>query len=67
VGRLVLTRKETQGLRFTIKPEDVAELGDLIRDGITITIIDLDRSTAKIAIEAPDCVLIMREEVVLPE
>lgn len=66
MGRLVLTRKEAQGLRFTIKPEHVTELGDLIRDGITITIIDLDRSTAKIAIEAPDCVLIMREEVVLP-
>ncbi|RJG10255.1 hypothetical protein D3879_19715 [Pseudomonas cavernicola] len=46
MGRLALTRKEAQGLRFTIKPEHVAELGDLIRDGITITFIDLDRSTA---------------------
>lgn len=64
MGRLILTRKEAQGLRFTIKPEHVAELGDLIRDGITI--IDLGRSTAKVAIEAPDCVLVMREEVVLP-
>ncbi|MDX1296925.1 MAG: carbon storage regulator [Pseudomonas sp.] len=66
MGRLVLTRKEAQGLRFTIKPEHVAELCDLIRDGITITITELHKNQIKVAIEAPDCVLIMRDEVVLP-
>jgi hypothetical protein len=64
VGRLVLARKELQGLRFTIKPECVAELGDLIRDGITVTITELHTNQIKVAIDAPDCVLIMRDELV---
>ena len=32
MGRLLLTRKVDQGLRLTIRPEHLAELGDLIRE-----------------------------------
>ncbi len=66
MGRLVLARKEGESLILTIKPEHVAELGDLIRDGITITITELHKNQIKVAVDAPDCVRIMRDEVVIP-
>lgn len=63
MGRLMLTRKADQALRLTIRPEHVAELGDLIRDGITVTISEITREgKVRIAIEAPDSVLILRDE-----
>lgn len=64
MGRLVLARREGDSLRFTIKPEQVAELGDLLRDGITITITEIHANQIKLAVVAPDCVLIMRGELV---
>lgn len=63
MGRLMLTRKADQGLRLTIKPEHVTELGDLIRKGITVTVSEVTREgKVRIAIEAPDSVLILRDE-----
>lgn len=41
MGRLMLTRKAEQGLRFTIKPEHLDSISDLIRQGITVTISDV--------------------------
>lgn len=38
MGRLMLTRKAEQGLRFSIKPEHLDNISDLIRQGITATI-----------------------------
>lgn len=65
MGRLMLTRKVDQGLQFTIRPEHVEELGDLIRDGITVTIAEVTREgKVRIAIEAPDSVLILRDELI---
>jgi hypothetical protein len=66
VGRLLLTRKVDQGLRLTIRPEHVAELGDLIRNGITVTISEVTREgKVRLSIEAPDSVLILRDELEL--
>lgn len=64
MGRLLLTRKVDQGLRLTIRPEHVAELGDLIRNGITVTISEVTREgKVRLSIEAPDSVLIPRDEI----
>lgn len=66
MGRLMLTRKADQGLRLTIRPEHVAELGDLIRNGITVTISEVTREgKVRLSIEAPDSVLILRDELCL--
>jgi hypothetical protein len=63
VGRLMLTRKAEQGLRLTIKPEHLDNISDLIRNGITVTISEVTREgKVRIAIEAPDSVLILRDE-----
>lgn len=66
MGRLMLTRKADQGLRLTIKPEHVTELGDLIRNGITVTVSEVTREgKVRLSIEAPDSVLILRDELEL--
>lgn len=66
MGRLMLTRKVDQGLRFTIKPEHLENLSDLIRKGITVTISEVTREgKVRLSIEAPDSVLILRDELEL--
>jgi sRNA-binding carbon storage regulator CsrA len=63
---LVLTRKEAQGIRFIIRPEYAHRLDDLMRDGITVTITEIkQRGQARVGIDAPDCVLVLRDELVL--
>ncbi len=66
MGRLMLTRKADQGLRFTIKPEHLDNISDLIRNGITVTVFEVTREgKVRIAIEAPDSVLVLRDELEL--
>lgn len=63
MGRLMLTRKADQGLRFTIKPEHLDNISDLIRNGITVTISEVTREgKVRLSIEAPESVLILRDE-----
>jgi len=62
VGRLTIARKAEQGLRFTIKPERLDNICDLMRQGITVSILEVTREVSvRIAIEAPDSVLILRD------
>ena len=63
MGRLMLTRKADQGLRLTIRPEHQDNISDLIRNGITVTISEVTREgKVRLSIEAPDSVLILRDE-----
>ncbi|MCQ4258856.1 carbon storage regulator [Stutzerimonas stutzeri] len=61
---LVLTRKEGQRITLRVQPGTDAEdlLAQLLLDGITIKLKDIDGSRAKIAIEAPADLQILRSE-----
>lgn len=66
MGRLMLTRKADQGLRFTIKSGHLDNISDLIRHGLTVTVSEVTREgKVRIAVEAPDSVLILRDELEL--
>jgi len=59
----MIARKAEQGLRFTIKPERLDNICNLMQQGITVTISEVTREVSvRIAIEAPDSVLILRDE-----
>ncbi|MFP6850772.1 MAG: carbon storage regulator [Pseudomonas sp.] len=61
---LILTRREAQSLRFTIKPEYAHQIDDLIKEGISVTVIEITKKgQARIGIQAPDCVLVLRDEI----
>lgn len=61
---LVLTRKEGQRITLRVQPGTNAEelLEQLLLDGITIKLKDIDGSRARIAIEAPLDLQILRSE-----
>lgn len=64
MGYLVLTREEGKGITLRVQPGTNAEelLEQLLLDGITIKLKDIDGSRAKIAIEAPMDLQILRSE-----
>lgn len=64
MGYLVLTRQEGEEIRITIDPGVDAEklLQHLLRDGTTIHVTQAEAHRAKIAIEAPPEMLILRSE-----
>lgn len=61
---LVLTRKEGEKITLRVQPGTCPEdlLAQLLLDGITIKLKDIDGSRAKIAIEAPADLQILRSE-----
>lgn len=64
MGYLALTRREGQQIRLTIDPGVDTEklLRHLLRDGITITMGIIDGHKAKVAIDAPKEIAILRSE-----
>lgn len=64
MGYLVLTRREGEKITLRVQPGTNAEelLEQLLLDGITIKLKDIDGSRAKIAIEAPADLQILRSE-----
>lgn len=69
MGYLALTRREGQHIRLTIDPGVDTEklLQHLLRDGITITMGAIDGHKAKIAIDAPREILVLRDELIFTE
>ena len=65
MGYLVLSRRPGETVHLTITPgTDPERLLRQLRDGISITLIDSTGHAARIAIDAPPAVTIMREELV---
>jgi sRNA-binding carbon storage regulator CsrA len=67
MGYLVLSRKEGEQIRLTIDPGVDTEklLRRLLIDGITIGINELSGRQARISIEAPPEVVILRTELIV--
>lgn len=63
---LVLTRREGEGLHLSIAPGANAELllEHLRRDGITIGVVDINRSHVRLSVDAPVEVRVLRDELV---
>lgn len=66
MGRLMLTRRAGEQVRLTVKPSaSVNDLIDQLEDeGIWITVVETEAGRARLAIEAPDGLLILRDELV---
>ncbi|MBB2495957.1 carbon storage regulator [Aquipseudomonas ullengensis] len=66
MGFLSLTRHEGEEIRLTIDPGVDAEvlLRNLLRDGITIHVTEIQRGRVCVSIEAPPQVMILRTELV---
>lgn len=66
MGYLTVTRREGEQIRLTIDPGVDTEklLQHLLRDGITISMGTIDGHKAKLAIDAPKEILILRDELV---
>ncbi len=64
MGYLTLTRREGDQIRLTIDPGVDTEklLRHLLRDGITIYVGEIEGGRARISIEAPRELQVMREE-----
>lgn len=66
MGRLILTRRAGEQVRLTAKPG--ASVNDLINqlegEGIWITVVGTEAGRARLAIEAPDGLLILRDELI---
>jgi carbon storage regulator len=61
---LVLTRREGEKITLRVQPGTNADdlLAQLLLDGITVTVKDIEAGRAKIAIEAPLDLQILRSE-----
>lgn len=66
MGYLSLTRKENRHIRLTIDPgvDTQKLLLHLLRDGITINVTEIRGKQVRIGIEAPNEVLVLRDELV---
>lgn len=66
MGRLVLTRRANEQARMTLKPG--ASIDDLLHqlesDGIWITVVEAEGGRARLAIEAPEELLILRDDLI---
>jgi sRNA-binding carbon storage regulator CsrA len=64
MGYLVLTRREGEKITLRVQPGTDAEelLEQLLLDGITVTVKNIEAGRAKIAIEAPLDLQILRSE-----
>jgi sRNA-binding carbon storage regulator CsrA len=66
MGYLVLSRREGEEIKLTVEPGVDAEtlFNLLVRDGITITLAGLQSNQARIAIDAPRAITVLRGELV---
>jgi len=66
MGRLVLSRRADEQIRLTLKPGASIDdfLDELERVGIWITVVQTDRGRARLAIEAPEQMLVLRDELI---
>lgn len=66
MGRLILTRRIHEQLRLTLKPD--ASVGDLLDqledEGIWITVVDAEGGRVRLAVEAPEGLLVLRDELI---
>ncbi|OLU25673.1 carbon storage regulator [Pseudomonas sp. PA15(2017)] len=64
MGYLVLTRKIGESLNLSLRPgADSAELLDQLRtDGINIDVLELRGRQVQLAVDAPDALLVLRDE-----
>ncbi|WP_226687129.1 carbon storage regulator [Stutzerimonas stutzeri] len=66
MGRLVLSRRADEQIRLTLKPG--ASIDDLLDEleqvGIWITVVETDGGRARLAIEAPEQLLVLRDELI---
>jgi sRNA-binding carbon storage regulator CsrA len=64
MGYLTVTRREGEQIRLTIDPGVDTEklLQHLLRDGITITVGAIEGHQARVAIDAPREIFILRKE-----
>ncbi|WP_313473944.1 carbon storage regulator [Stutzerimonas kunmingensis] len=60
MGNLVLTRRASEAVQLTLKPG--ASIESLERDGIRITVLGIDTTRARIAVDAPESIHILRSE-----
>lgn len=60
---LILMRRLGDEITLTLNPDYTkADLEELVENGISVTVIQIDGSQIKLAFEAPDSVAIMRSE-----
>lgn len=60
---LILMRRLGDEITLTLNPDYTkADLEELVENGISVTVIQIDGSQIKLAFEAPDSVTIMRTE-----
>ena len=66
MGNLYLTRRAGEQIRLTIDPAVDTDklLRLLLRDGITVQMLEVDHGKVRLAIEAPNQVKILRAELV---
>lgn len=60
---LILMRRLGDEIKLTLNPDYTkADLVELVENGISVTVIQIDGSQIKLAFEAPESVAIMRTE-----
>lgn len=66
MGRLVLSRRADEQIRLTLKPGASIDdfLDELEQVGIWITVLETDGGRARLAIEAPEQLLVLRDELI---
>ncbi|MAL02676.1 MAG: carbon storage regulator [Arenimonas sp.] len=66
MGRLVLSRRAGEQIRLTLKPGASIDdfLDELEQVGIWITVVQTDGGRARLAIEAPEQLLVLRDELI---
>jgi len=66
MGRLILTRRTREQLRLTLKPDaSVDDLLDQLEDeGIWITVVEAEAGRVRLAVEAPEGLLVLRDELI---
>jgi len=65
MGRLTLMRRVNERVRLTLKPDaSIEDLLDQLEDGIWITVVAAEAGRTRLAIEAPDGLLVLRNELI---
>jgi len=66
MSHLMLTRREGQSIVLCLAPDADPEqaVRQLLRDGITIEINQVDRGRVRVSIDAPRTIQIMRDELI---
>jgi sRNA-binding carbon storage regulator CsrA len=66
MGRLILSRRADEQIRLTLKPGASIDdfLDELEQVGIWITVVETDGGRARLAIEAPEQLLVLRDELI---